>query len=90
MPIPWPIIEPLPGCWFIIDPPSGWLFCWLSCCACALTVTAIAASKTTATTAAFNALREIAEKFYPDLRTKERETAAATLTAEAQKLGLGS
>jgi hypothetical protein len=46
--IPWPIIEPLPGCWFIIDPLSGWLFCWLSCCARALTVTAIAASKTTA------------------------------------------
>src|SRR4029079_1863241 len=30
--------------------------------------------------------RETAEKFYTDLRTKERETAAATLTAEAQKL----
>lgn len=44
------------------------------------------AGKTPATTTALNELREIAEKFFGDLRTKERETAAATLTAEAQKL----
>jgi hypothetical protein len=37
-------MEPLSGCWFIIDPLSG----WLSCCARALTVAVIAASNATA------------------------------------------
>jgi thiol-disulfide isomerase/thioredoxin len=46
------------------------------------------ATKTTATNAAVNLIREIAERFYTDLRTKGRETAAATLTPEAQKLAL--
>jgi thiol-disulfide isomerase/thioredoxin len=46
------------------------------------------ASKTTPTTAALTTVREIAETFYADLRTTERASAAAALTAEAQKLAL--
>jgi thiol-disulfide isomerase/thioredoxin len=42
--------------------------------------------KTSAKIAPVDVIREVAEKFYADLRTKERESAAATLTAEAQKL----
>jgi thiol-disulfide isomerase/thioredoxin len=44
------------------------------------------APKKPATTTPIDTIREVAEKFYNDLRTKERETAAASLTAEGQKL----
>jgi thiol-disulfide isomerase/thioredoxin len=48
------------------------------------------ALKPAATSAAADAIRDIAEKFYADLRTKERESAAGLLTAEAQKLAQDS
>lgn len=44
------------------------------------------ASKVNAATGTLSTLREIAEKFYGDLRTKDQETAVATLTDEAQQL----
>jgi len=44
------------------------------------------ALKPVATNSAADAIRDIAEKFYADLRTKERESAADLLTPDAQKL----
>jgi len=43
-------------------------------------------AKPAATPTALNTVRDIAEKFYADLRTQERAAAAATLTPDAQKL----